>query len=252
MKYYFLVTYLPEIHRDDKKIKLRFGDLLNEKDNIDPADWQQIELLLLSRDIFLLERLLSGKDAEVEHTLYAKEYWKDQVKAPKEAPPYLEEFLLAVKEKGFGPRAADSLYEIYYEHVLEKTTSSLLNDYLLFEKNLRNILAAIRARKQGLPPADHVLGGGELVEQLGRSSADDFGLGQDMPWIDRLLEAKDPLQLEETVEEILWEYIEERIRQNHFEFDVVLAYLLRLQLLEKRLALSEERGMEIVRQLEEL
>ncbi len=252
MKYYFLVTYLPDIHRDDKKIKLRFGDLLEERENIAPADWRQVELVLLARDVLLLERLLNSKDVDVEHTCYTKEYWVDQVKAPKEAPPFLEEFLKEVKDEGFGPSEVDRLYGIYYNHILEEASSSLLGDYFRFEKDLRNILAAIRARRLGLSPADVLLGEGELVEQLGRSSADDFGLGQDMPWMDRLLESKDPLQLEDVVEEILWEYIEERIQQNHFEFDVVLAYLLRLQLLEKRLALSEERGMEIVRQLEEL
>lgn len=252
MKYYFLVTYLPDIHRDDKKIKIRFGDLLDERDNMAPLDWLQVEFLLLARDIFLLERLLSGKDVDVEHTSYSKEYWVDQVKAPKEAPSFLEEFLKEVKEEGFGPAEVDRLYGIYYDYILGETSSSLLRDYFLFERDLRNVLAAIRARRLGLPPAEVLLGEGELVEQLGRSSADDFGLGQDMPWINRLLETQDPLRLEDTVEEILWEYIEERSQQDHFEFDVVLAYLLRLQLLEKRLALSEERGMEIVRQLEEL
>jgi len=70
--------------------------------------------------------------------------------------------------------------------------------------------------------------------------------------MDRLVEAKDPLEFEDVHEQILWEYLEEKIEPKHFEFDVVLSYLLRLELLEKRLALRAERGMEIVRQLEEL
>mgnify|MGYP001824229270 CR=1 FL=1 len=54
------------------------------------------------------------------------------------------------------------------------------------------------------------------------------------------------------VEQITWDYLEEKTQQSYFEFDVVLAYLLKLQLLEKRLTMSEAEGMEIVRQLEEL
>ena len=251
MKYYFLVTYLPEIQRDDKKIKLRFADLLDEQYYIAPEDWRQIELVLLSRDFLLLEKLLSGKDADVEHTLHEKEFWKEQIKAPKEVPDFLEAFLQRlVEERSFGPEQIDQLHGIYYDHVIRTTRNPFLREYLAFEKLLRNVLAAIRARRKGLPPSDHILGEGEIVEQLGRASAEDFGLGQEIPWIERLIEARDPLQLEDTIEQILWDYLDEQTTQVYFDFEVILAYLLKLQLLEKRLALSEERGMEIVRHLE--
>ncbi len=251
MKYYFLVTYLPEIQRDDKKLKLRFADLLAERENIAPEDWRQIELVLLNRDFLLLEKLLAGKDPDVEQSLYDKEFWKEQVKAPKEVPEYLEAFLQTVQEeKTFGPDEVNLLHQIYYDYTIQNATNPLLKEYLAFEKLLRNVLAAIRARRKGLPPADHILGEGEIEEQLGRSNADDFGLGQDMPWIERLVEARDPLQLEDTIEQILWDFLDEQTTQVYFDFEVILAYLLKLQLLEKRLALSEERGMEIVRHLE--
>ena len=62
MKYYFLVTYLPEIQRDDKKVKLRFADLLAEREYMAPEDWRQIELVLLARDFLplLFDRDLPG------------------------------------------------------------------------------------------------------------------------------------------------------------------------------------------------
>ena len=251
MKYYFLVTYLPEIQRDDKKTKLRFADLLDEQYYIAPEDWRQIELVLLSRDFLLLEKLLSGKDADVEHTLHEKEFWKEQIKAPKEVPDFLEAFLQRISEEGsFGPDEVNQLHRIYYDHAIQAASNPFLKEYLAFEMLLRNVLAAIRARRKGLPPADHVLGEGEIVEQLGRAGAEDFGLGQEIPWIERLVEARDPLQLEDTIEQILWDYLDEQTTQVYFDFEVILAYLLKLQLLEKRLALSEERGMEIVRHLE--
>jgi len=251
MKYYFLVTYLPEIQRDDKKVKLRFADLLAEREYMAPEDWRQIELVLLAGDFLLLEKLLSGKDAEVEHSIYEKEFWKEQVKAPKEVPDYLEAFFQTIaEEQSFGPDEVNQLHQIYYDHAIMTASNPFLKEYLTFEKLLRNVLAAIRARRKGLPPSDHVLGEGEIEEQLGRANAEYFGLGQDLPWIERLLEARDPLQLEDTIEQILWDYLDEQTTQVYFDFEVILAYLLKLQLLEKRLALSEERGMEIVRHLE--
>lgn len=253
MKYYFLVTYLPDLQRTDKKLKLRVADLLAERDQISASDWREIELLLLWGDVFLLGQLLSGKDPEVEFTLYDKEFWKEQIKAPKEVPPFLEEFLKgAAMGESFGPAELNELYGLFYEHAEREATSRLLRDYFRFEKDLRNILAAVRARRLGQAPLDHLVGSGEWVDQMGSSRADDFGLGREFPWIERLLEARDPLGLEDAVEQILWEVLAERILHENFEFDVVLAYLLKLGLLERRLAQSEERGMEIVRELEGL
>lgn len=250
MNYYFLVTYLPEIHRDDRKVKVGVAAVLDEKEHIAAADWRDVELALLRRDVFLLERLLLGKDVDVEHAVYGKEFWKDQVQSPQAPPLGLEEFLLSVKETGFGPGDADTLYDIYVEHVLRRAGSSLLRAYVRFDRDVRNVVAALRARRRGLPPADALVGGGDLVEQLSRSTADDFGLGAEMPWVERLRDAADPLQQDDAVEEILWTFLEERVAGRHFEFDVVLSYLLRAELLERRLALNDEHGRHMVRELE--
>lgn len=250
MKYYFLVTYLPDIQRDDKKIKVRFADLLAEKFFIRTEDWREIERLLLARDVLLLEKLLSGKDADVENTLYDRGFWKERIRSPKDVPDFLQEFLQKhAEERSFGPEEVNRLHETYYDHVFH-TANPFLRDYFELQKRLRNTLAALRARRKGLPPSDHLVGEGEIVEPLGRSSAEDFGLVREIPWIEKLLKAKDPLQLEDAVEQILWDYLDEQTTKYHFDFELILAYMLKVQLLEKRLALSEERGMEIVRHLE--
>jgi len=252
MKYYFLVSYLPEIRRDDRKIRLGFGDLLEERNHLVPEDWREVELILLGRDVFLLEGLLKGKERVVEHTLHDVEFWKEQIKSPREVSVLFAEFLESASGHALSPEETDRLYGTYYRHVIENTANPFLRAYFQFEKDLRNIISSIRARRKGQAPSDHVVGEGDVVELLCRSSAEDFGLAKDYPWMDRLVEAKDPLEFEDVHEQILWEYLEEKIEPKHFEFDVVLSYLLRLELLEKRLALRAERGMEIVRQLEEL
>lgn len=252
MKYYFLVSYLPEIHRDDKKLKYRLADLLGEKSNIAPKDWEDVELILLKGDILQIERLLSGKEMEVEFTIYGREFWKDQVKSPKDVPEWLGEFFESVASEGFSPRNLDRLYQAYFYFAVQKASNPFLRAYLTFERDLRNILTAVRARRKGLPPSEHLVGEGDLEDVLGRSSAEDFGLSEDYHWIDWILEAKTPENIEDTVQRIVWETVEEMIEPNQFEFDVVLAYLLKLQLLERALGLSEEQGLDIVRRLEEL
>jgi hypothetical protein len=241
MKYYFLVSYLPDLRREDKKIKVRFGDLLAEKDQIAEEDWLQVELILLAADIFLTEKLRSGKNVEVEYTLYDQEFWKNLV----------EIFQTGVSER-LGPHEVDHLWEAYYDHAIETTTSDFLRDYFRFEKDLRNIVAAVRARRKGLAPSDHIVGESDVVDLLSKSSAEDFGLGREYPWVERLVQTQEPLQLEDSIEQIVWEYVDQKTEHLDFEFDVILAYLLKLQLLERRLSLSDEQGMAVVRQLEEL
>lgn len=253
MKYYFLVSYLPEIHRDDKKLRFRASDLLGEKYHFSEEDWAQIELVLLGGDVLQIERLLSGKEVEVDYTLFGREFWKEQIKSPKEVPEYFAEVFDALVLEGLDRRKLDLLYEAYYTYAIEHASSTFLRVYFKFEKDLRNIMVAIRARRKGLSPSDYLVGEeGDIIDSLNRSTAEDFGLGIDYPWIERLLAEKEPLETEETIQAIIWETLDEMTEQLDFDFDVILAYLLKLQILERNLALSEEQGMEVVRRLEVL
>jgi hypothetical protein len=252
MKYYFLVSYLPEIQRDDKKLKLRLADLLAEKHLFAESDWAQIELLLLAGDVLQIEILLSGKEGEVEYSLFGRDFWREQVKSPKEVPEFFEAAFEGVASEGLSPRTVEQFYGAYYAYALERTSSRLLRAYLTFEKDLRNIMAAIRARRKGLPPAEHLVGEGDLVDFLSRSTAEDFGVAGDYPWIERLTSTQAPVEIEEALQQIVWDTLDEMTEHMDFEFDAVLAYLLKLHLLERNLALSVEKGMDVVRHLEEL
>lgn len=249
MKYYFLASYLPELHRDDIKIRVSLGDLLEERYTIPEEDWNEIALVLLGRDVVIVERLLAGKSAPVEHSLYPLEFWRDQVKAPREGPEFILEYLKGVDLQAFGVREIDRLYGLYFDHVLETTKSAFLRDYFSFQKDLRNVVAALRARQKGIEPAEGLVGEGELVETLGSSAAEDFGLGREYPWLEVLIKAEAPHRRQEEMERILWEYLDDHAGADPFGFNVILAYLLKLEILHRRLALSEEQGMEKVRRL---
>ena len=74
--------------------------------------------MLLARDFLLLEKLLAGKDTDVEYSIYDKEFWKEQVKAPKEVPDYLEGFLQLTAEE-------QDLREAVWKVRLQMTTGQL-------------------------------------------------------------------------------------------------------------------------------
>jgi hypothetical protein len=252
MKYYFLVSYLPEINRDDKKLKYGSADLLGEKFHLDQPDWEDVELILLKGDLLQLERLLAGKEIDIEFTVYGREFWQDQIKSPQEVPEWLIDSFENLTSGGFSPQNLERLYQAYYDFAVRKANSPFLGAYLIFERDLRNMLSAVRARREGLPPSEHLVGEGDLVELLGRSSGEDFGVSRDYPFIDRISGAKSPQDVEETVQQIMWETVDAMIEPKDFEFDVVLAYLVKLQILERNLALSQEQGLDILKRLEEI
>ena len=85
---------------------------------------------------------------------------------------------------------------------------------------------------------------------LARSSAEDFGVRKEYDWIEQILNAETPLDIEQTVQWIRWETVDAMIEPNQFEFDVILAYLVKLQILERNLVWSKEQGLDIVKRLE--
>ena len=249
MKYYFLASYLPEILRDDIKIRVSLGDLLEERFHIPEPDWKEIELVFLGRDVLVLEKLLSGKTVSISHSLFSVEFWQDQIKSPKEGPEFVLDFLTSTDLRSVGFKEIDRLYAGYFLHALGTTANEFVRDYFIFQQNLRNVVAALRARQKGLDSSEYLIGEGEVVNILSSSTAEDFGLSLEFPWIESLIKAETPHERQAMVEQIQWDYLDEHAGPDPFDFRVILAYLLKLEILEKQLALSEDKGMEIVRRL---
>ncbi len=250
MKYYFLATYLPEVQREDRKLRYSLGDLLEDRGQMAPQDRREIDLVLLGRDVLLLEQLLAGREPSLAHTLHPAEFWREQIRSPQEGPQFLLDFLGSLNSGQFGPREVDRLWDAYFEHVLAVSGNAFLKGYIRFERDLRNILAAARARKLGLPVAEQLVGTGDMVDLLTRSNAEDFGLGRELPWLEKMLSAAEPAEMQDLLEQVLWSYLSDNTGQDPFAFSAILAYLLKLELLERRLGLSNEAGMDLVRNLE--
>ncbi len=251
MKYYFLAAYLPDLVQDQTRIGVDLAELLQERFAIADRDWAEVELVLLKGDVIILERLLAGRTPPEVPSLHEPQFWSDQLRAPKEGPGFILDFLAEQAGQPFTPSDADRLHALYYQYALEASRNRFLLEYLQFEWDLRNLLAAMRARRMGLSPAEIVVGEGEIAESLARSGAEDFGLGAQWPFVEKLLAAQDPLSIQTEVERVLWDQLVEGAGADPFDFDAILSYLLRLMILEGRLALSAERGASVLGRLEE-
>lgn len=251
MKYYFLVGYLPDLQREDRKLKIGLSELIGGDYEIHPEDMADIRLILLGRDVFMVEKLLEGRAVSLPDAVYGLDFWQDQVRSPQEGPGFLLVFLKERKPGKPTPQEVNRLYGAYYEHAVSQANTPFLKRYFQFEKDLRNILAALRSRRKNGDMMDQLVGEDALTMSLAGSSLEDFGLSEDYPWIGELIATDYPPRRQDLMEKIVWDFLDEQTGNDPFHFNAILSYVIKLSILEKKLSLRQDKGMDIVRRLEE-
>jgi hypothetical protein len=118
---------------------------------------------------------------------------------------------------------------------------------------LRNIAAAIAAREAGRVVADVVVGDGDIVEQLKRSSAADFGLRGELPYVDSVISAvsdeKNIVEKERKIDAIRWAEAESITVFDFFNINFILSYLVKVNIVARWTLLSPEVGRDMLNRL---
>ncbi|GHV48871.1 hypothetical protein FACS1894181_05890 [Bacteroidia bacterium] len=271
-KYYYLIAGLPNIAFDDGKLPytvLGFKDEL--VDYLSKADARLLELFFLKIDNRNLLKLMQypGYDPEPGGKIAGEEIsgLLDGLKNEKEEempfknknkrlPAYFETFArmyaeaVEKEEKAVIPWE-DRLSALYYEHAM-KCTNPFVSSWFELNLNINNILAALACRKYKLERENYIVGQTEAANKLRSSSARDFGLGDSLDYLPALLRAGEDaelLQREKKVDALKWEWLGERTFARVFDVESVLAYLLKLEILERWNGLDKATGEKTFRQL---
>ena len=145
-----------------------------------------------------------------------------------------------------------AIFEAYYRDLAE-SKCSFLKEWGAFDRNLRNIAAAIAAREAGRVVADVTVGDGEIVEQLKRSTAADFGLRGELPYVDSVISAvsdeKNIVEKERKIDAIRWAEAEEMTSFDFFTINFILSYLVKVNIVARWTLLSPEVGREMLNRL---
>lgn len=138
-----------------------------------------------------------------------------------------------------------ALFEAYYA-LCATSKCRFLREWAEFDRTLRNLSAAVTARALGRAVEEVTVGDGEVVEQLERSSASDFGLRGEVGYLDALLAAlgdeQNILEKEHKIDLIRWNEALELSSFDYFDINAVIAYLVRINLVARWAALDPERG----------
>lgn len=145
-----------------------------------------------------------------------------------------------------------ALFDAYYRDLAE-SKCSFLRAWGEFDRNLRNISAALAAREAGRSVADVVVGGGEVVEQLKGSSAADFGLRGELQYIDAVISAvsdeKNIVEKERKIDKVREEQAWDIASFDFFNINFILSYLVRVNIIARWMLLLPEAGREMLNRL---
>lgn len=131
--------------------------------------------------------------------------------------------------------------------------SRFLREWAEFDRTLRNVAAAAVARTLDRTIDSVTVGGGDVVEQLHRSSAADFGLRGELAYIDAIIAAvndeQNIVEKEHKIDLVRWEYAGELASFDYFNINAVLSYLVKINIVARWSILDVKRGREMLERL---
>ncbi|MCX8042788.1 MAG: DUF2764 domain-containing protein [Desulfobacterota bacterium] len=257
--YYYLVTSLPDIVLEHPRMVATAAAFMDDiTELLDPRDAQLLRTVRLPADNTNLITLLEARhDAFAPGGNYPQEQLEQEIKKPETLPDYMQEFLQAQREgRQLYPELTteDQLARLFYEQVIEHE-NEFIAAWFTFELNLRNALAALALKKKlpHLHGRRAVLCCNDVAEQMLKSASPDFGLGEKLPWIDHVVELQDHAlpEREIALDRLRWEMLDELTVSAGFRIETILAFCIKLILLERWVRLDSVAGKEKLEQMVE-
>lgn len=260
--YYYLVAGLPTLSLDDGKLSYTVENFKSEfYPSLSDKDKKLIDLFYLKFDNVNLLKLLRNKDAETDSRgnytaddlLLLIEAVRQGDTREKRFPSYLYDFVaLYIQNSGEAHfMAEEALAAAYYAYAM-KCRNRFVSRWFEFSLNVNNILSAFISRKYKLEVAPRIVGDTEVCEQLRTSNARDFGLGEQLEYMEelqRIAEMDELVEREKKTDLLAWKWMENESFFNYFTVERLFVFLLQLEMIERWISLDKEKGSELFRQM---
>jgi len=260
MKYYALISGLPDITLEDLKSSYTVQSLKQELETIlSFLDKKLTNSLFLKYDNDNILQYLRNKEAVLENkgtippeilieaVQEIKIYEKTTIKIiPKYIKVFISDYLTGT-DALYKLFWEDHLAGLYYDYLL-KVPNKFIKDWANYNLNIFNILIAMACRKTDREYSPYIIGNNDIAHILRVSKARDFGISdffEQLEDLRRIDEETDLLEKEIKIDQMRWNWIENQNIFNYFTLEQVIGYLLKIQMLERWLSLNDEKGKEI-------
>lgn len=257
--YYYLISGLPEVKLSDSKAKYDINEITqNILSNLSDKDIKLFNYFIYQNDnknlvnaIALSKGLFSPYFVHLEPSIFSKEEIQKYVNLSN-LPNYMVKFLEDNKNTEWENirHIENSLLSLYYEEMIQ-TGNVFIREYALFMRNLKNILAALNGKALGFSGDEiskELIGDYPLISALIKSSAADFGLGREIPYINSIIDTfnssdkADPYNLENVECSLVNGFLDRLTSIKSFTTDNLFAYYINLTYAVSINGRNEEEG----------
>lgn len=257
--YYYLISGLPEVKLSDSKAKYDINEITQSiLSGLSGKDAKLFNYFIYQNDnknlanaIAVSKGLFSPYNIHLEPSNFSKEEIQKYSNLSN-LPNYMAKFLEDNKNTEWENirHIENSLLNLYYEEMIN-TGSGFIREYALFMRNLKNILAALNGRALGFSGeaiAKELIGDYPLLNVLTKSTAADFGLGKEVPYINNIIETfnssdkADPYNMENIECSLVNEFLERATSIKSFTTDNLFAYYVNLTYAVSINGRNEEEG----------
>lgn len=257
--YYYLISGLPEVKLLDSKAKYDINEITqNILSNLSDKDVKLFNYFIYQNDnknlvnaIALSKGLFSPYFVHLEPSIFSKEEIQKYANLSN-LPNYMVKFLEDNKNTEWENirHIENSLLSLYYEEMIQ-TGNAFIREYALFMRNLKNILAALNGKALGFSGDEiskELIGDYPLIYALTKSSAADFGLGREIPYINSIIDTfnssdkADPYNLENVECSLVNGFLDRLTSIKSFTTDNLFAYYVNLTYAVSINGKNEEEG----------
>ena len=259
--YYALVAGLREYTLDAENKGFDAKEIVEEiLEVVSKGDAAAVKLLYAYYDCENLINLRTGSSAHNALGNLSREEIEAEMANPTPLPCRIANVIRAyanpegeeAETVDVGKRFEKSLFEAYYEECAG-SKCRFLREWSSFDRTMRNITAAAVARSQSRPIEEVTIGEGDVVEQLQRSSAADFGLRGEYAFVDGVIAAvndeQNLLEKERKIDLIRWNEANELVTFDYFDINAVMAYLVKVNMVARWSVLDVRHGREMFERL---
>jgi len=255
--YYCLVAGLQDITLDIHKLSMGQVEFRNElQTEVHPQDYKLVQVLFFPFDNKNLLNIITKKEEEFdERGNFSRDLIEANIKElTGDLPDYMNRFITSFKDnEPVFPNMSheNQLTALFYEHAVS-LYDEFLREWFSFNRDINNLLTALVCRRYDIPYEYQVIGRDEISETIRKSHARDFGLTAEIPYMDDLLniaKEDDIQQREKAVDQLRWNYLEEVTFFEYFTIDKILAFTLKLGMVERWLALDKDYGTQLFEEL---
>lgn len=261
--YYCLVAGLREYALDSETKGFDAKEIISQiEEELSSKDLESLHLLQCYYDCENIIALRHSRAAFNPLGNMSREQLEAEVEQPRYLPKRIAEVIRAYADaEGEDAEKVDtslgferSLMKAYYEEC-KHSSCRFVKEWAEFDRTLRNVVAAIVARSLDRSIESVTVGEGDVVEQLHRSSAADFGLRGEIQYLDAVISAvndeQNMVEKEHKIDLVRWEQAQQIASADYFNINAILSYVARINIVARWSLLDEKRGREMFERIKQ-